>query len=112
MGDGRIATDEEIERAVDWLRDNASAIGQAREAAMLSSNWIKHVEALEMLKSDARSADMRKAEARASEAFRRAIIDEARAHGEFEKMKSRREAAQSKIEAWRSQSANYRGIRI
>ena len=108
----RIVTDEDLSKALDWLRDEAQAIGDAKARVVKAGHMLKHVEALEFLKSDGKSAEARKSEARASEAFLDAINEEAFAAGEYEKMKALREAAALKIEAWRSEQANYRSMKI
>ena len=41
-----------------------------------------------------------------------AITEEADAAGEYEKMRALREAAAAKIEAWRTESSNYRSMKI
>jgi len=41
-----------------------------------------------------------------------AANEEAEAAGAFEKMRALREAAALKIEAWRSEQANYRSMKI
>lgn len=109
---GRIVTDAQVGAALDYLRDSAQQIGDARERTIKAKHMVEHVEALLMLASEQRSVEARKAEAKCSERWLAAINEEAAAAGEFEKMKALREAAAAKIESWRSESANYRGMRI
>lgn len=106
----RIVTEEELEKALDWLRDNAHDMGQAKARLVKAQHMIGHVEALLSLRSDQSSDMKRKAEARASDKYLEAINEEAEAAGEHEKLKALREAAALKIEAWRSEQANYRAI--
>lgn len=73
---------------------------------------LKHVEALEFKASDASSNDKRQADARTSDAYMEAINEDAIAAGELAKMHALREAAAMKIEAWRSEQANYRSMRL
>jgi hypothetical protein len=87
-----IVTDEEVDRALAWLRDSAAELGEARSRAIKAGHWLKHVESLEYKASDSRT--------------------EADAAGELAKLYALREAAAAKIEAWRSQSANYRAMKI
>lgn len=110
--EGRIVPDNELELALDWLRDNAAAIGEAKRQAVLSERWVKHVEAIEMKRCSGQSAAAQKREAQASDSYRMAIMAEAIAAGEYEKMRALREAAAAKIEAWRSEQANYRAMKI
>lgn len=109
---GRIVTDAQVGAALDYLRDNAAEIGLARARLILAGHMVKHVEALVMLQSDEKSVEARKADAKCSAKWMDAVNEEAAAAGEFEKMKALREAASAKIEAWRSESANYRGMRM
>ena len=104
----RIVNDEEVEKALDWLRDSAQAIGDAKARLISAGHMIKHVEALEFKLSSEKSADARRADARCSERYMEAITEDAVAAGEYEKMKALREAAALKIETWRTEQANYR----
>jgi len=108
----RIVTDEDVSRALDFLRDSAVALGQARERLSLAVNMMKHVEALEFKRSSASSAEARKADARTSKRFTEAATEEATAAGSYEMMRALRAAAAAKIEAWRSEQANYRSMKI
>jgi len=107
-----IASDEDVERALSFLRDSAGELGEARARAIKAGHWLKHVEALEYKASDARNEAGRKADARTSERYIEAIYEDADAAGELAKLYALREAAAAKIEAWRSQSANYRAMKL
>jgi hypothetical protein len=109
---GRIVTDAQVAAALDYLRDSADAIGKARGRLVKSGHMIKHTEALLLLQSEQKSIESRKAEARCSERWLKAIDEEEAATIEFEKLKALREAASAKVDAWRSESANYRGMRV
>lgn len=108
----RIVTEEDCERALSWLRDNALDIGNAKARQRKAEHMLKHIEALEYKRSDAKSAEARKADARTSEAYVDAINEDAMAAGEYEKLRALREAAALKIEAWRSEQANYRAMKV
>ena len=73
---------------------------------------IKYIEALKFKASDASSNDARRADARTSEEYIDAINEDAFASGELAKMQALREAAALKIEAWRSEQANFRSMKI
>jgi hypothetical protein len=107
----RIVTEQEIEKALDWLRDNAAEMGEAKKRAVLANNMLRHIKALEMKKHGG-SAAAQEREAYASDAYHRALYEDAVAAGEYEKMKSLREAAALKIEAWRSEQANFRSMKL
>lgn len=108
----RIITDDSLENALNWLRDHAAALGRAKARAIKAEHMVKHIEALEMKRSDAKSNDMKKADARISAAYLAAILEDAEAAGEYERLKAMREAAALKIEAWRSEQANYRAMKL
>jgi hypothetical protein len=107
-----IVSDAEVERALDWLRDNAAKIGGAREKMVMTECMTKHIKALEMQKHNDLSVSAQDREATASPAYLDALMKEARAAGEYEEMRALREAAALKIEVWRSASANYRAMKI
>lgn len=109
---GRIVTDAQISAALDYLRDSAHNLGEARSRMIKAGHMVKHVEALLMLASEQKSVEARKAEAKCTQKWIEAVNEEAEAAGAFETMKALREAASAKIEAWRSESANYRGMRV
>ena len=111
MSHPRIVTDQELEKALDWLRDSANDVGEAKRRSVLASNMLRHIKALEMKKHDG-SAAAQEREAYASDAYKRALYEDAVAAGEYEKMKALREAAALKIQAWQTESANYRSMKI
>lgn len=108
----RIVTDADVEKALDWLRDNARDIGAAKAAAIRTERMVKHVKALAMKHSGKTSAAAQEREAYCSQSYLDAIEIEAAAAGHYEGMKALREAAAMKIEAWRSEQANYRAMKI
>ena len=108
----RIVTDEDVDRALAWLRDSAIEIGKARENAIKADRYVDHLEALLILGSKESSDAKRRADARGSEKWLDATAEAAHWAGELEKLRALREAASAKIEAWRSEQANYRGMKV
>ena len=108
----RIVSNNDLQKALDYLRDSAEDMGRAKARAVRAGHMMKHIEALAFKASDATSNDKRQADARTSEAYVSAIDEDAIAAGELEKLKAYREAAALKIEAWRSEQANYRSMKI
>ena len=104
--------DSEVEKALDWLRDNAESIGAAKERLVKAGHMIKHIKALEMKKWNEQAVSAQEREALASQRYLGALMEEALAAGEYEKMKSLREAAALKIQSWQTISANYRAMKI
>jgi hypothetical protein len=108
----RIVTETELEKALDFLRDNARALGDAKARVVRAGHMLKHIEALHFKLSNATSNDKRQADARTSEAYLEAITEDAEAAGAYETMRALREAAALKIESWRSEQATYRAMKI
>ena len=104
--------DDEVEKALDWLRDHADLIGQAKERLVKAGHMVKHIKALEMKRWNEQTVSAQEREAVASVAYLNALTEEAKAAGEYEVMKSLREAAALKIGVWQSMSANYRAMKI
>lgn len=112
MTEQRIVTNADLQKALDWLRDSAKDLGDAKARAVKAGHMLKHVEAIEFKLSEASANDKRQADARTSDAYVDAINEDAFAAGDLEKLKALREAAAAKIEAWRSEQANYRSLKI
>lgn len=108
----RIVTNNDLQKALDFLRDSANDLGLAKARAVKAGHMIKHIEAIEFKASEATSNDKRQADARTSDAYVDAINEDAYAAGELAKLQALREAAAMKIESWRSEQANYRAMRI
>jgi len=108
----RIVTEAEVEKALDFLRDSAAQLGQIREEAIKADRYVDHVEAIKTLASDETSDSKRRADARSSQEWLSAVDEAARWAGELEKLRALRTAAEAKIEAWRTESATYRGMKI
>lgn len=109
---GRIVSDEDVGNALDYLRKSASEIGHAKRNAKLAEHRVKVAEALGYKASDAKASDARKYDARITADYEAKIIRDAEAAGEYEKLRAAREAAAAIIEAWRSEQANYRSMKI
>lgn len=107
-----IVSDADVERALDWLRDNAEAIGAAKERAVKCDHMVKHAKGLAMSLHKDLPISAQEREAYASEEYKLALEDAAASAGAYEMMKALREAAALKIEVWRSASANYRAMKI
>lgn len=106
----RIVTDEEVEKCLDWLRDYASKIGTAKGELVRLEHRLRTIEAFEMLKSDLKAQDAKRADARNSAAYKGAVDELAAATAEYETLRGLREAAVMKIETWRTESASLRNM--
>lgn len=107
-----IVSDEDVDRALHYLRDSSPEIGATRERLIKAEAMVKHVEALLFLRSGEKTVDAKKAAARTSQEWLDAVTEEATAAGEFEKMKALREAAVARLDAWRTEQASSRQARL
>ncbi len=105
-------TDAQVESALDYLRDNATADAQARADAVYLAEWIKSERArLTTAQAGISNAAARDAAEchpeylRALSAYKAAVTEDFR-------RRFLREAAAARIEAWRTQSSNERAQRI
>ena len=107
----RFITTEEVDRALHFIRDNSLALAEAKGAQVSAQHMLKHVLAVEMCKHDGpiSKADML---AKASDAYVAAIDREVQATIEYEKLKSLMNAADKKIEVWRSHEATFRNLKL
>jgi hypothetical protein len=108
----RIVSDEDLEKALDWLRDRARDLGDAKAESIRASHMIKVVKALGMKLHNEKPVSHQEREAMASEEFRAALERDAIAAGSYETLRALREAAALKVEAWRSEQANFRALKI
>jgi len=108
----RVVTEAELEKALDFLRDNAREIGEAKAETIRASHMIKVTKALAMKMHNEMSAAKAEVEAYASTEYLAALERDAFAAGEYEKLRALREAAALKIDTWRSEQANYRAMKI
>ena len=107
-----LVSEADVQKALDWLRDNADQIGEAKRRAVKADHMLKHVRALAMKHSGEASAAAQEREAMAGAEYLTAIDEAAIAAGAYETMKALREAAALKIEVYRSSSANYRAMKL
>ena len=108
----RIVTDESLQKALDFLRNNARRIGDAKGEVQRTAHRLKVVKALEMKKHNDLSAAKAEVEALCSEEYQKALVEDALAAAEYEMLRALREAAAVTIEVWRTEGANYRAMKI
>lgn len=103
-----LISDDEIDRALRYLRDNAEKDAQARAERLYLEEWKDVV----LAQQQALHADMSVAAARvqaeSSEAYKAALEAYKQAIFEDERRRFLRAAAETRIEAWRTQSSNLR----
>lgn len=106
--DSRLVSDNDLDRAMSFLRDSARQLGEARRTAILSERRVKHVRALLMKMHSELPVTAQEREAHADERYLQAITEEAEAAGHFETLKALREAASAKIDCWRTEQSTMR----
>jgi hypothetical protein len=105
-------TEHDAERAVDYLRDSAESTAIARATRVYVDEFRKSIKAQIMKEHASLPVSAQEREAYADprylehlDALKAAVFDE-------QKALFLREAASAKLEAYRTLSANYRGIRV
>ena len=105
-------TDDEIDKALDFLRDNARDAAQARAERVYVEEYRKTLKAQLMKEHDKLSAVLQEREAYSDERYQQHLeaIREAVQRDEFHRFM--RIAAEAKIDAWRTQSSNVRSANV
>lgn len=106
-----IVVEDQIHKALEFLRDSAEALGKAKERSVKADHMVKHTEALRYKASEEKTADSRRADARTSQEWVDAVLEDAIAAGEYQKLLGLRQAAELTIEAWRTEQSNYRALK-
>jgi hypothetical protein len=101
-------TDDEIEKAVDYLRDNAGKAAKAKAERMYLEAYAKVVKSQIMRENDNKALGAQEAIAYADPRYTQhlAVMRDAVERDEYHKWMLT--AAEAKIEAWRTQQANAR----
>ena len=102
-------SDEDAEKAADFLRDNAKKAGELRGDRIYAENYLKHLKALLMAQANDQPVNAREQHAYAHERYLEHLKALRSIVGADEENRALREAAVMRIEVWRSWSANVRG---
>ena len=100
--------DSDIEKAIDWLRDNAETCAKKRAERLYLEDFSRSLKALIMSEHLAEPLGAQERYAYSDLRYRNHL--EALKHAIFldEQARFLRDAANAKIEAWRTQQANQR----
>lgn len=101
-------SDDDIERAVDYLRDNAEKLGRAKSASIYLGDYSKVVKSQIMRENDDQPIGKQEAIAYADPRYDQHLKAKRIADEEYEYLRWMMEAAQAKIDVWRTQSSNNR----
>ena len=107
-----MVTDEQVQQALDYLRDSAPLAAGARADRIYAEEYRKSLKALLMKEHIGDPVSAQEREAYADERYQRHLKDLRTAVFEDEKQRAMRVAAEMKIEAWRTQQANYRAMKL
>lgn len=108
----RIVEEQEVERALDFLRDSAREMGEAKAEMVRAGHMIKVTKALCMKMHNDKPVSAQEREAYASKEYAAALERDAKAAGEYERLRALREAASMRLECWRTESSNYRAMKL
>lgn len=104
--------EQEVEAAVDWLRDTANEAAQKRAERLYLDEYRKVLRAKLMKQHMDLPVSAQEREALADPQYAEHLQALKTAIDEDEKMRFLRVAAEAKIEAWRSMNANHRAIKV
>lgn len=102
-------TDEEAEKAADFLRDNATKAGKLRGLRIYHEEYRKSLKAILMNESNANTISAQEAEAYSHPRYTAHLEGLKGAVQADEENRALREGAVMRIEVWRTQSSNQRG---
>ena len=105
-------TDEDVERALDFLTTNSIAAAKARAERSYVEDYAKVIKALIMKEHAGSSGIVQEREAYADGRYLQHLEAIRMAVEEDSKMTFLRQAAVARIEAWRTQCSNERGVKL
>ncbi len=108
----RIVTDDDVDKALAFLRDSARQLGDAKCHLMEMESLVKRTKALVMKMHTDKTLGAAEREAILDPRYAEAQTQEATAAGAYETLRALRDAAAAKCEAWRSETATIRSMRI
>lgn len=105
-------SDHEIERALDYLRDNADTAAQARAERIYLEEYRKSIKAQIMKEQGDMPISAQEREAYADDRYLRHIDALREAVHQDEKHRFLLKAAEAKIDAWRTKCSNQRAMKL
>jgi hypothetical protein len=108
----KFITEQEIEKALDYLRDNAAAAAQARANRIYMEEFRKVVKAQIMEECNETATNAQERFAYADPRYTKHLDAMRTAIFEDEKHRFMLAAAQAKIDAWRTQQATERAMSL
>ena len=105
-------SDTDVEKAIDYLRDNARKEAQARANYEYVSEYRKVLKSQIMRENTSEAIGNQEARAYADPRYIEHLKAIKEAAETWEYLRFMREAARAKLDAWQTQSANNRSVRI
>lgn len=105
-------SDEDVERALTFLRDKAKEIAAAKAELEKEKHMLKHIKAVIMGQHADLPVGAQEREAYASDKYRDQIFKIGKATQTYELLAAQREAASVKISTWQTMNANWRAMKI
>lgn len=105
-------TDDDVEKAIDYLRDSADEASQARANRVYMEEYRKSLKAMIMKEHTQLPVSAQEREAYADKRYLSHLLGLQQSVKEDEYRRFLRVAADAKIEAWRSFQANYRAMKV
>lgn len=104
-----LISDDLVQSAFDWLRENTRPAAAAKAARIRAEHTTKRVKAQMFLEASGSVAE-RDARAIASDEYLEAVDAEASAVEQDEYHRNQRNKAEAIIDAWRTEQSNYRAM--
>jgi hypothetical protein len=104
-------TEAEVSESVDFLFRSAEDAAQARANRSVLTEGLKRIQAIEFGQAEG-AVEAKKMAALASDAYRVAVEGLGQAIYEDERIRALRDAHSARIEAWRTQEATKRSVRL
>ena len=108
----RLISDDEVEQALDYLRDNAGAAAEARAHRIYCEEYRKSLKAILMQEHPDCAVNAQEREAYADERYTKFLEGLKAAVYQDERHKFMLSAAQAKLDAWRTMSATERANKL
>ena len=105
-------TEQEVQLAVDFLRDNAEDASKCKAERIYLEEYRKSLKAMLMSNYKSLPVSAQEREAYNSKEYKEHLVAIKIAVKADEKHRFMREAAKAKIEAWRSMNANMRAVTL
>jgi|TARA_R110002012_G_scaffold315372_1_gene529133 hypothetical protein len=112
MNNKQIITDEDVQKSLDFLRDNALIAAQYKAERIYLEEYRKSLKALLMKNHIDLPVSAQEREAYASPVYIQHLESMKIAIQRDEKQRFLRVSAEAKIEAWRTMSSNIRSIKL